>query len=143
MTKTLKPLASGPFVPINIGGMPENLLESELFGYEKGAFTGASSPKPGMVELACGGTLFLDEIGDMPPALQVKLLRFLQDKKIQHLGGISLIKVNGSIGASQAVAISFIFSYLLTWYFANRVHPMPWNLMISSKKSIKSQKICL
>jgi two-component system, NtrC family, response regulator AtoC len=76
-----------PFVPINIGGIPENLLESELFGYEKGAFTDATRRKTGLVELAARGTLFLDEIGDMPLHLQVKMLRFLQEKRIQRLGG--------------------------------------------------------
>lgn len=89
--------AGGPFVPINIGGMPESLLESELFGYEKGAFTGAGSRKQGMIELASSGTLFLDEIGDMPPGLQVKLLRFLQDKKIQRLGSLKTIPVDARI----------------------------------------------
>ncbi|MBP5163123.1 MAG: sigma-54-dependent Fis family transcriptional regulator, partial [Spirochaetales bacterium] len=80
-------VSSGPFVAINIGGVPENLLESELFGYEKGAFTGAAGRKIGMFELANGGTLFLDEIGDMPYALQVKILRVLQEKCITRLGG--------------------------------------------------------
>lgn len=92
--------AGGSFVPINIGGMPESLLESELFGYEKGAFTGAGAKKQGMIELASFGTLFLDEIGDMPPGLQVKLLRFLQDKKIQRLGSLKPIPVNVRIIAA-------------------------------------------
>ncbi len=86
-----------PFVAINVGGIPENLLESELFGYEKGAFTGANNRKPGMFELASNGTLFLDEIGDMPMQLQVKLLRVIQDKKIQRLGGITQIPINARI----------------------------------------------
>lgn len=79
--------ADGPFIPINLGGIPENLVESELFGYEKGAFTGAEHRKEGMFEYANGGTLFLDEVGDMPLNLQVKLLRVIQDRKIQRLGG--------------------------------------------------------
>jgi len=79
--------SEGPFIPINLGGIPENLVESELFGYEKGAFTGAEHRKEGMFEYANGGTLFLDEIGDMPLHLQVKLLRVIQDRKIQRLGG--------------------------------------------------------
>jgi two-component system, NtrC family, response regulator AtoC len=90
-------LSDGPFVPINIGGVPENLIESELFGYEKGAFTGADSRKIGMFEIASGGTLFLDEIGDMPLSLQVKLLRILQEKKITRLGGTTTIPINARI----------------------------------------------
>ncbi|RZO63693.1 MAG: sigma-54-dependent Fis family transcriptional regulator [Sandaracinaceae bacterium] len=77
----------GPFVPVHCAALPENLLESELFGYEKGAFTGATHRKPGRVELASGGTLFLDEIGDVTPSVQVKLLRLLQEKEYQRLGG--------------------------------------------------------
>jgi two-component system, NtrC family, response regulator AtoC len=90
-------LADGPFVAVNIGGVPDNLLESELFGYEKGAFTGADARKTGMFELASGGTLFLDEIGDMPTNLQVKLLRVLQEKKITRLGGTTTIPINARI----------------------------------------------
>ena len=91
------PVSSGPFVAINIGGVPENLLESELFGYEKGAFTGAVSRKSGMFELANGGTLFLDEIGDMPFSLQVKILRVLQEKCISRLGGTEPLPINARI----------------------------------------------
>ena len=76
-----------PFIPINCGAIPENLLESELFGHEKGSFTGAGSRVQGKVEFAEGGTLFLDEIGEMPLQLQVKILRFLQEKVIQRVGG--------------------------------------------------------
>ena len=90
-------VSSGPFVAINIGGVPENLLESELFGYEKGAFTGATGRKIGMFELANRGTLFLDEIGDMPHALQVKILRVLQEKCITRLGGTEPIPINARI----------------------------------------------
>ncbi|WP_422481141.1 sigma-54-dependent transcriptional regulator [Pleomorphochaeta sp. DL1XJH-081] len=93
-------MADGPFVAINIGGVPENLLESELFGYEKGAFTGAVNRKIGMFELASGGTLFLDEIGDMPQTLQVKMLRVLQDRKITRLGGTSPMPINARIIAA-------------------------------------------
>ena len=77
---------SGPFVPINCGSIPASLMESELFGYVRGAFTGANADKMGLIESANKGTLFLDEIGDMPMALQVKLLRFLQDQKLQRVG---------------------------------------------------------
>jgi two-component system, NtrC family, response regulator AtoC len=83
----LSPRKDGPFIPVNVGGIPETLLESELFGYERGAFTGAETRKPGIFELANQGTLFLDEIADMPQALQVKLLRAVQEKKIRRLGG--------------------------------------------------------
>ena len=85
---------------INIGGIPDTLLESELFGYEKGAFTGAADRKRGMLELASAGTLFLDEIGDMPMHLQVKLLRVLQEKKVQRLGGTQPIPINARIVAA-------------------------------------------
>lgn len=86
--------ASGPFVKINSTAIPENLLESELFGYEKGAFTGATTSKPGKFELADKGTLFLDEIGDVPAATQVKLLRVLQEREFERLGGTRTVKVD-------------------------------------------------
>ena len=90
----------GPFFAINIGGVSESLLESELFGYEKGAFTGANNRKIGLFELAEQGTLFLDEIGDMPTNLQVKILRVLQEKKITRLGGTAEIPINARIVAA-------------------------------------------
>jgi two-component system NtrC family response regulator len=86
--------ASGPFVAINCAAIPENLLEAELFGYERGAFTGAVKTTPGKIELAQGGTLFLDEIGDVPLPLQVKLLRFLQERVIERIGGRQAIPVD-------------------------------------------------
>jgi two-component system, NtrC family, response regulator AtoC len=92
--------AEGPFVAINLGGVPEGLLESELFGHEKGAFTGAADRKRGLFELATSGTLFLDEIGDMPLHLQVKLLRVLQERKVQRLGGTVSIPINARIIAA-------------------------------------------
>ena len=92
--------ADGPFIPINLGGIPENLLESELFGYERGAFTGAEGRKIGLFELAAGGTLFLDEVGDMPLQLQVKLLRVLQDKRIMRLGGTRQLPIDSRIVAA-------------------------------------------
>jgi DNA-binding NtrC family response regulator len=86
--------ASGPFIKINSTAIPENLLESELFGYEKGAFTGANASKPGKFELADKGTLFLDEIGDVPAVTQVKLLHVLQEREFERLGGTRTIKVD-------------------------------------------------
>lgn len=91
---------TGPFVAINCGAIPEALLESELFGHEKGAFTGAHVQRLGKIESASGGTLFLDEIGDLPLPLQVKLLRFLQEQKIERLGGRKEIEVNVRVVAA-------------------------------------------
>ncbi len=90
----LSPRADKRFVAINCAAIPENLLESELFGYEKGAFTGAVKQTPGKVETANGGTLFLDEIGDMPMSLQAKMLRFLQERVIERVGGREEISVD-------------------------------------------------
>lgn len=89
-----------PFVPINCGAIPENLLESELFGHEKGAFTGATSSRTGRFELAHGGTLLLDEIGEMPIALQVKLLRVLQEQTFERVGGVRAIHTDVRILAA-------------------------------------------
>jgi DNA-binding NtrC family response regulator len=86
--------ASGPFIKINCTAIPENLLESELFGYEKGAFTGAMNAKPGKFELADKGTILLDEIGDVPGTIQVKLLRVLQEREFERLGGTKTLKVD-------------------------------------------------
>ncbi len=88
------PRAGKPMVKINCAAIPETLLESELFGYEKGAFTGADKRKPGRFELADGGSIFLDEIGDVSPALQTKLLRVLQEREFERVGGIETIKVD-------------------------------------------------
>ena len=89
--------ANGAFVAINCAAIPENLLESELFGHEKGAFTGAVKTTPGKIELASGGTLFLDEVGDIPLQLQVKLLRFLQERVIERIGSRASIAVDTRI----------------------------------------------
>ena len=89
-----------PFVKINCGAIPENLIESELFGYEKGAFTGATDRKKGKFELADGGTIFLDEIGELPMHLQVRLLRVLQEKEFERVGGVKTIKINVRIVAA-------------------------------------------
>jgi len=88
------PRRRGPFVAINCAALPEHLVESELFGYDRGAFTGATQSKPGHIELAAGGSLFLDEITDMPPATQAKLLRILQEREFRRLGGTQIIKAN-------------------------------------------------
>ncbi|WP_286265405.1 sigma-54 dependent transcriptional regulator [Thalassotalea atypica] len=92
--------AKAPFVPVNCGAIPGELLESELFGHEKGAFTGAISTRKGRFELAEGGTLFLDEIGDMPHPMQVKLLRVLQERTFERVGGSKSIKANVRIVAA-------------------------------------------
>jgi two-component system NtrC family response regulator len=94
---------SGPFVAINCGAIPETLLESELFGHEKGSFTGAHVQRQGRIEMAHGGTLFLDEIGELSGTLQVKLLRFLQQHEIERVGGRSAINVNARILAATNV----------------------------------------
>jgi two-component system nitrogen regulation response regulator NtrX len=87
------PVRSRPFVRINCAAIPQELIESELFGHEKGAFTGAVAQKPGKLELAHGGTVFLDEIGDMNLYVQAKLLRFLQEGEFEHVGGTKTLKV--------------------------------------------------
>jgi len=96
----LSPRADGPFVAINCAAIPETLLETELFGHEKGAFTGASQRKPGRFELAHRGTLFLDEIGDLPLTLQAKILRALEEKQFERVGGTSLLHVDVRVVAA-------------------------------------------
>lgn len=93
----------GPFVPINCGAIPETLLESELFGHERGAFTGAVQQKKGKLEAAAGGTLFLDEVGDLLPTLQVKLLRFLQAGTFERVGGQETLHVDARVLAATNV----------------------------------------
>jgi len=96
----LSPRSAGAFVPIHCAAIPETILESELFGYERGAFTGAAARKEGRFERAHGGTLFLDEVGEMSPAVQVKLLRFLQDGVVERLGGTQPIQVDVRVVAA-------------------------------------------
>jgi two-component system NtrC family response regulator len=96
-------LQSGPFIGINCHAIPENLLESELFGHEKGSFTGAHAQTKGHIESAAGGTLFLDEIGDLPAPLQVKLLRFLQERRFQRVGGRQEIQSDARVIAATNV----------------------------------------
>ncbi len=82
----LAPRASGPYVKVNCGNLTESIVESELFGYEKGAFTGANAARAGLIESAAGGTLFLDEVGELPPAMQTRLLRVLEDREVRRIG---------------------------------------------------------
>src|SRR5256712_1985700 len=102
----LSPRAERPFIVLNAAAMPATLLEAELFGYEKGAFTGALQRKPGHFELADGGTLFLDEIGDMPVEMQAKLLRVLQDGTFKRLGGIQTLRVHVRVIAATNKELS-------------------------------------
>jgi two-component system, NtrC family, response regulator len=97
------PQKGGPFVAINCSAIPEGLLESELFGHERGAFTGAHALRKGHIETAAGGTLFLDEIGELPAAVQVKLLRFLQEKRFQRVGGRQEIHSDTRVVAATSV----------------------------------------
>jgi two-component system NtrC family response regulator len=97
------PQKNGPFVGINCNAIPENLLESELFGHEKGSFTGAHTQRKGHIEMAAGGTLFLDEIGELPAPVQVKLLRFLQEKCFQRVGGRQEIQSDARVLAATNV----------------------------------------
>jgi transcriptional regulator with GAF, ATPase, and Fis domain len=94
------PKGHGPFIAVNCAALPEQLLESELFGHERGAFTGAQHSKPGQIELASGGVLFLDEVGEMSPSAQAKLLRVLQEREFQRLGGTRPIRANVRIIAA-------------------------------------------
>ncbi|MBI4606190.1 MAG: sigma-54-dependent Fis family transcriptional regulator [Planctomycetes bacterium] len=89
--------ARGPFIALDCGSLPETLVESELFGHEKGAFTGAGELKPGKLELACGGTVFLDEIGNLPLSMQAKLLRALQEREVYRLGGQRPVRIDARI----------------------------------------------
>ena len=99
----LSPRKAKPFVAVNCGAIPETLIESELFGHAKGAFTGAHAAKKGLVEESAGGTLFLDEIGDLPPPMQVKLLRLLQEEEVRRVGETKTTKVDVRIVAATAV----------------------------------------
>jgi two-component system response regulator FlrC len=92
--------SDGPFVALNCAALPEHLLEAELFGYERGAFTGATQSKPGQLEQAAGGTLFLDEVAEMSPSAQAKVLRVLQEREFQRLGGTRVLKTDARIVAA-------------------------------------------
>ena len=123
------PRSAGPFVAVSCAALPDTLLESELFGHEKSAFTGAQTAKPGRFELAHGGTLFLDEIGDIPPLTQVKLLRALQEREICRIGGTKTVKVDVRLVAAtnrdlwQAVQDG---TFRLDLYY--RLHVVPVHL---------------
>lgn len=97
------PRASGPFIAINCAAIPPSLIHSELFGYERGAFTGAAKDKPGLIEAASGGSIFLDEIGDLPLDLQASLLRFLQERTIYRVGGTRTVAVDARVIAATHV----------------------------------------
>jgi len=123
----LSPRKNGPYVKVNCGAIPATLIESELFGHEKGAFTGATEKRKGRIEQADGGTIFLDEIGELSPDMQVKILRFLQEKEIQYLGGGSAMRVNVRIVAAtnrnleQEVAAG---NFRLDLYYRLNVFPI-------------------
>ena len=124
------PRREGSFVTINCGAIPENLLESELFGHEKGSFTGAHIQRPGRIEAAEGGTLFLDEIGEMPSHLQAKLLRFLQEQRIERVGGREDIFVDTRVLAATNVDLTEVlrtgrFREDLYYRIGTVVIPMP------------------
>ena len=92
--------SSGPFIALNCAALPEQLLEAELFGYERGAYTGATQSKPGQLEQAAGGTLFLDEVGEMSPSAQAKFLRVLQEREFQRLGGTRVLRTDARVVAA-------------------------------------------
>ena len=133
------PRRSGPFVPINCGAIPPDLLESELFGHEKGAFTGAITARKGRFELAHGGTLFLDEIGDMPMAMQVKLLRVLQERCFERVGGNATIKTNVRIIAATHRNLDIMIdaeSFREDLYYRLNVFPIEMPALKDRKEDI-------
>ncbi|MDK9779466.1 MULTISPECIES: sigma-54 dependent transcriptional regulator [unclassified Vibrio] len=130
---------NGPFVPINCGAIPPELLESELFGHEKGAFTGALTSRKGRFELADGGTIFLDEIGDMPMPMQVKLLRVLQERCFERVGGNTTIKVNVRVVAATHRNLERMIeegSFREDLYYRLNVFPIEMPALKSRKQDI-------
>ncbi|TMX32777.1 sigma-54-dependent Fis family transcriptional regulator [Vibrio rotiferianus] len=130
---------NGPFVPINCGAIPPELLESELFGHEKGAFTGALTSRKGRFELAEGGTIFLDEIGDMPMPMQVKLLRVLQERCFERVGGNTTIKVNVRVVAATHRNLERMIeegSFREDLYYRLNVFPIEMPALKSRKQDI-------
>jgi Nif-specific regulatory protein len=133
------PRAHGPFIAVNCSAIPETLLEAELFGYEKGAFTGAAKRKPGRFELAAGGTLFLDEIVDMSPALQAKLLRVLQEKQFERVGGTETIATDARIIAAtnrELEAMVKAGEFREDLFYRLNVYPIPLPPLRDRKKDI-------
>ncbi len=123
----LSPRASGPFIRVNCGAIVQSLMDSELFGHEKGAFTGAVSQKRGRFERANGGTIFLDEIGELPPEMQVRLLRVLQEKEIERVGGVETIRVDIRVIAATHRDLEQMLttgSFREDLYFRLRVFPI-------------------
>jgi Nif-specific regulatory protein len=121
------PRANKPFIKVNLAALPESLIESELFGHERGAFTGAVSMRKGRFEMADGGTLFLDEIGDLPMATQVKLLRVLQEKEFERLGGVETIRVDVRILSATNRDIEELirnFQFRLDLYYRLNLFPI-------------------
>jgi two-component system, NtrC family, response regulator AtoC len=122
------PRAKGPFIAVNCAAIPETLLEAELFGYERGAFTGATQRKPGRFELAAGGTLFLNEIGDMSTVLQAKLLQVLQDKQFERLGGTETITTDARIVAATNQDLERLITegrFRRDLFYRLNVYPIP------------------
>jgi Nif-specific regulatory protein len=122
------PQAKGPFIVVNSAAIPESLLEAELFGYERGAFTGATQRKPGRFDLAAGGTLFLNEIGDMSPVLQVKLLRVLEDKQFERVGGTETLTTDARIIAATNQNLEQLIAegkFRPELYYRLNVYPIP------------------
>jgi Nif-specific regulatory protein len=122
------PRANGPMIAVNCAAIPETLLEAELFGYEKGAFTGAAQRKPGRFELAAGGTLLLDEIAEMSPTLQAKLLRVLQDKRFERVGGTETLQTDARIIASTNQDLERLIAegkFRRDLYYRLNVYPIP------------------
>lgn len=133
------PRAKGPFIAVNCAAIPETLLEAELFGYEKGAFTGAAQRKLGRFELASGGTLFLDEIGEMSPALQAKLLRVLQEKKFERVGGTETIATDARIIAATNRNLETLIvgeKFRQDLFYRLNVYPIPLPLLRERKEDI-------
>lgn len=136
------PRKNGPFVCVNVAALPESLIESELFGHEKGAFTGASATRKGRFEVANGGTLFLDEIGDIAPSVQVRLLRVLQEKYFERVGGMTPIETNVRILAATSVNLEEAISqnkFREDLYYRLNVFP----IMIPALRERKSDIVLL